>query len=37
MDCHRDIESCNIESYNDDSLDSKKLDCYDFTSVKSRS
>ena len=31
MDCHRTIESCN-----DDKLDSKKLDCCDFTSVKSR-
>ena len=36
MDYQRDIESCNMESYNDDRLDSEKLDCHDFTSVKSR-
>ena len=28
MDYHRDIESCNMESYSDDRLDSKKLDCH---------
>ena len=31
MDWHGDTKSCNIESCNDDKLDSKKLDCHDFT------
>ena len=28
MDCQRAIDSCNIESYNDNKLDSEKLDCH---------